>query len=241
VAFFPELIRLMPTLHHYPLSSGSRFVRLLFGELGEEVALTEEQPWERSEALLALNPAGTVPVMLDDDGTVVAGAAIIGEYLAETRGARIGETPSLMPAAPAGRAEVRRLVDWFLGKMEAEVNGYLVTEKVYKLRMPVSEGGGPPDAAAIRAARTNIRSHLRYIGYLTARRTCLAGRDLSYADLAAAAALSVIDYLGEVPWEEDAAARTWYARVKSRPSFRPILTDAVRGMPAATHYADLDF
>jgi glutathione S-transferase len=231
----------MPNLHHYPLSAGSRFVRILFAELGEQVTLIEEQPWERSETLLALNPAGMVPVLIDDDDTVVAGAAIIGEYLAETRGARIGEMAPLMPPAPGARAEVRRLIDWFLGKMEAEVSGYLVTEKVYKRRMPVAEGGGPPDAAAIRAARTNIRHHLRYIGYLTARRNCLAGRDLTYADLAAGAALSVVDYLGEVPWEEDAAACAWYARIKSRPSFRPILADAVRGMPAAAHYADLDF
>ena len=77
--------------------------------------------------------------------------------------------------------------------------------------------------------------------YLAARRNCLAGRDLSFADLAAAAELSCIDYLGEVPWEEDATAKAWYARMKSRPSFRPLLTDHVRGNPPPTHYADLDF
>ena len=231
----------MPILHHYPLSAGSRFIRLILGEDGETPTLVEERPWERNEALLKMNPAGTVPVLIDDDETVVSGATVIGEYLNETRGARLGEHTPLMPAAPAERAEIRRLIDWFLRKMETEVTGYLVTEKVYKRRMSVAEGGGPPDAAAIRAARSNIRYHLGYIGYLTARRNGLAGRDLSVADLAAAAALSVIDYLGEVPWEEDTAAKAWYARVKSRPSFRAILADQVRGMPAATHYADLDF
>ena len=64
---------------------------------------------------------------------------------------------------------------------------------------------------------------------------------MSFADLAAAAELSCVDYLGEVPWEEDARRRHWYARVKSRPSFRPMLADQVRGNPPATHYADLDF
>ena len=231
----------MPVLHHYPLSAGSRFIRLVFGEYGDTPTLAEEQPWERQEGLLALNPAGTVPVLVDDEGTVVSGAAIIGEYLHETRGVRLGEITRLIPAGPADRAEVRRLVDWFLGKMETEVTGYLVTEKVYKRRKSISEGGGPPDAAAIRAARANIRYHLTYIGYLAARRNCLAGREISLADLAAAAALSTIDYLGEVPWEADATAKAWYARMKSRPSFREILADIVRGMPAATHYADLDF
>ncbi len=231
----------MPLLHHYPLSAGSRFVRLLLAEFGETPTLAEEHPWERSEALLKLNPAGSVPVLIDDDESVVAGATVIGEYLSETRGARLGEIAQLMPTTPAERAEVRRLVVWFLTKMEAEVTGYLVTEKIYKRRMSVEEGGGPPDAAAIRAARANIRYHLDYIGYLTARRACLAGRDITYADLAAGAALSVVDYLGEVPWEESAAAKAWYARVKSRPSFRAILADQVRGMPAVAHYANLDF
>lgn len=231
----------MPILYHYPLSAGSRFVRVLMAEYGETPTLIEEHPWERSEALLVLNPAGSLPVMIDDDETVVSGAAVIGEYLNDTRGARLGEIAPLMAPGAPERAETRRLVDWFLGKMEAEVTGYLVTEKVYKRRMSVEEGGGPPDAAAIRAARANIRYHLAYIGYLTARRNCLAGRDITVADLAAGAALSVVDYLGEVPWEHEAAAKAWYARVKSRPSFRPILADQVRGMPAAAHYADLDF
>ena len=231
----------MPTLHHYPLSAGSRFVRVLMAEFGETPTLIEELPWERSEALLKLNPAGTVPVLIDDDETAISGATVIGEYLNETRGARLGEIASPMPKAAVDRAEVRRLVDWYLTKMEAEVTGYLVREKVYKRRMAVTDGGGPPDAAAIRAARANIRYHLGYIGYLTARRACLAGRDITYADLAAGAALSVVDYLGEVPWEEEAAAKAWYSRVKSRPSFRAILADQVRGMPAAAHYADLDF
>ena len=230
----------MPVLHHHPLSAGSRFVRLVLGEYGEVATLVEETPWERGEDLLKLNPAGTLPVLIDDDHEVISGAPAIGEYLVETRGARLGEN-ALMPAKPVERAETRRLVDWFLGKMEAEVTGYLLTEKVFKRRLSIAAGGGPPDAAAIRAARSNIRHHLRYIGYLVARRSYLAGDNLSFADLAAAAALSTVDYLGEVPWEEDQMAKTWYARIKSRPAFRVILADTVRGMPAATHYADLDF
>jgi glutathione S-transferase len=121
------------------------------------------------------------------------------------------------------------------------VSNLLVVEKIYKRHMSVNQGGGPPDTQAIRAARSNIRYHLAYIGWLMRTRTWLAGERLSYADMAAAAHLSVADYLGDVPWNEDEGAKNWYARVKSRPSFRTILADTLPGMPPSATYADLDF
>jgi glutathione S-transferase len=229
----------MLSLHHHPLSAASRFVRLVLAEYGETASLIDESPWERSEAFLALNPSGTLPVLIDDDAAVISGASVIAEYLAETRGLRAGES-ALMPTGAVDRAEVRRLVSWFLGKFDSEVTGYLVNEKVFKRQMS-SGNGSQPDPAAIRAARSNIRYHMRYIGYLMSRRKWLAGNGLSLADLAAAAEISAIDYLGEVPWEEDTQAKDWYMRIKSRPSFRPILSDLVRGNPPAAHYANLDF
>ena len=214
-------------------------MRLVLAEYGEAVELVERHPYERDDEFLALNPAGTLPILVDETDGAIIGPAVISEYLFETRGHRLGEA-TLMPGTPKERAEVRRLVSWFLEKFDQEVTAYLINEKVFKRTAPRGNGGAP-DAAAIRAARANIRYHLRYIGYLAARRNCLAGRLLSFADLAAAAHLSSTDYLGEVPWEEDTMAKQWYARVKSRPSFRQLLADQIRGNPPATHYADLDF
>ncbi|MGJ3262367.1 MAG: glutathione S-transferase family protein [Salinarimonas sp.] len=230
----------MAKLHHYPLCPQSRFARLALGELGQEVDLVEERPWERRDAFLALDPAGQTPVLVADDGLVVPGAAVLAEWLDETRGAGAAER-RLMPEDPAARVEVRRLMGWFLGKFWDEVTGYLVNEKIYKRFVPRAAGGGPPDMASIRAARANVRYHLRYVGFLAQRRNFLAGDALTYADLAAAAHISCVDYLGDAPWAEDEAARTWYARVKSRPSFRPLLADKVPGMAPADSYADLDF
>jgi glutathione S-transferase len=93
----------------------------------------------------------------------------------------------------------------------------------------------------LRAARHNIRYHLGYIGWLVQTRDWLAGNRLTLADLAAAAHLSAVDYLGEVPWNANEATRNWYARVKSRPSFRTILGDTLAGVPPSKTYADLDF
>ncbi len=230
----------MLTLFHHPVCPHSRYIRLALAEHGLEARLIEERVWDRREAFLELNPAATTPVLIEDGGPSVPGSAVIAEYLDETRGAVLGER-RLLPADPAGRVEVRRLASWFNDKFFAEVSGPLVSERYYRRHMRVEQGGGPPDTDAIRAARANIRYHLAYIGWLVRTRDWLAGERLSYADLAAAAHLSSVDYLGDVPWNEDEAAKAWYARVKSRPSFRPILADALPGVPPSITYANLDF
>jgi len=102
----------MPILHHYPLSAPSRYVRLVCAEFGEEPELVEAQPWTRDESLLAMNPAGTLPVLVDDNQAVICGGAVAAEYLTETRGHRFGED-RLMPEDPVERAETRRLIEWF--------------------------------------------------------------------------------------------------------------------------------
>jgi glutathione S-transferase len=230
----------MLTLFHQPLCPLSRFARLILAEYGLEVRLIEERPWERREDFLLLNPAGAVPVLIAEGQPPIPGPMVIAEYLNETRGDERGDD-NLYPVSASGRVEVRRLANWFNEKFHAEVSGPLVGERVFKRHMTLEQGGGPPDTDAIRAARHNIRYHLAYIGWLVRTRDWLAGDRLSFADLAAAAHVSAIDYLGDVPWNDDEAARNWYARVKSRPSFRPLLADTLAGLPPAKTYADLDF
>jgi glutathione S-transferase len=227
-------------LHHHATSAGSRYVRLLLGEYGLNAELIEERPWVRREEFLAINPAGTLPVLLDEGDKPVCGGLSIGEFVDETAGAMMRDK-RLMPENPHGRAEVRRLVEWFLIKFDAEVLRYLVGERVHKLHMRGADGGGPPDPNLIRAGRANLKMHLRYVDWLAGSRDWLAGAKLSQADLAAAAALSVADYLGEVSWEEFGHGRDWYQRIKSRPAFRTLLGDKVAGIAPSPHYADLDF
>jgi glutathione S-transferase len=230
----------MLTLFHQALCPHSRFVRIALGEYGLNARLVDERPWERRHEYLALNPAATTPVLIEEGRPPVSNATIIAEYLDETRGADLGEH-RLLPRDIAARIEVRRLVSWFNDKFFAEVSGPLVSERVFKRHMSAEQGGGPPDIDAIRAALANIRYHLAYIGWLVRTRDWLAGERLSYADLAAAAHLSTVDYLGDVPWNEDEAAKNWYARAKSRPSFRPLLIEMHAGIAPSKTYADLDF
>ena len=230
----------MLTLFHHPFCPHSRFVRLALGEYGLEARLIEERTWERRHDFLAINPAGTTPVLVEEGHPPVPGAAIVAEYLDEVRGSEQSDQ-RLLPRDTGSRVEVRRLMSWFNDKFFAEVSGPLTTERFFKRHMPAGAGGGSPDTEAIRAAKHNIRYHLAYIGWLVRARDWLAGNRLSYADLAAAAHLSAADYLGDVPWNEDEVAKSWYARVKSRPSFRPILAETILGIRPSQTYADLDF
>lgn len=219
-------------LYHIPLSAPCRFVRLMLAEKRLAFEAHFEKVWEGRDAFLRLNPAGDVPVLVVPDGLAVTGAWVISEVLEETH-----PEPGLIGVGRAMRIESRRLLAWFEGPFAREVTDNLVGEKVMKRLF----GEGQPDSEAIRIGLTCIHDHLGYIDALAERRRWLAGDELSVADLAAAAHLSVIDYLGNVPWSDYEEARLWYARIKSRPSFRPLLTDQMPGVSPPPHYADLDF
>jgi len=222
----------MRILHHLWLSPSSRKVRLVLDEKGLEYDMKVEREWERREEFLALNPAGKVPVLIEEDGTVLADSNAICEYLEDGY-----PSPALIDGTPYERAEIRRIVAWFDDKFDREVSDNLLYEKVMKRFL----GLGAPDSEAIRAGSANLRTHLDYIAYLTVERNYLAGDEFSLADIAAAAQISAIDYIGDVPWKAHEGAKDWYARVKSRPSFRPILGDHIPGLPPPSYYADLDF
>ncbi len=231
---------IMIKLFHYPLSVASRFSRLVLAECEITPELVEERYWERREEFLIMNPAATLPVLVENDGPPICGAWPVSEYLDETHGFALAEHRLLPPNADQ-RAEVRRLTEWFLVQFDAEVTGFLVEEKVIKRERTRAGGDGAPDSILLRAARSNIRMHLRYIDHLIETRRWLAGDRLTYADLAAAAAFSVADFMGEVPWQDAEEGKDWYARVKSRPAFRSLLADQVRGIKPPAHYPDLDF
>src|ERR1700748_1610349 len=192
----------MFTLYHHPFCPHSRFIRLALGEHGLDLRLVEERVWERREAFLALNPAGTTPVLVAEGRPPIPGAAIIAEYLDEAHGAGMDQR-RLMPKTTTERVEVRRLMAWFNEKFFEEASNPLVTERIYKRFMSEDHGGGAPATDVIRAAKVNVRYHLAYIGWLAQTRNFLAGDKLTYADLAAAAHLSAIDYLGGGTWIED--------------------------------------
>ena len=222
----------MRILYHLPLSPYSRKVRLVMAEKRLPFELKMERVWERQPSYLELNPACTVPTLVEDSGLVVPDSRVICEYLEEAY-----PDVTLLSHTMPERVETRRLVAWFDDKFFSEVTRHLLWEKTMKQALKL----GPPDANALRAGYANLKQHLVYIGWLAEHRRWLAGANLSLADFAAAAQLSALDYLGDVDWSASAAAKDWYARIKSRPSFRAVLMDKVNGIAPPPHYADLDF
>lgn len=227
----------MPKLHHFSLDPHGRRLRLSLAEYGVDVRLTEEKPWAPSAQLNALNPAGLSPVFIEDSGIAICGPEAITEYLEET----LGQDKPLIPGNAIARAEVRRLNNWFDVKFYTEVTEPVLTEKVIRRFVAGPTGSSAPQMARVRQGLQILKSHLDYISALAEERSWLAGDDLSLADLAAAAHISAIDYLGDVPWAEHPVAQIWYQRIKSRPSFRVLLGDTVAGVAPSAHYADLDF
>jgi len=217
----------MRTLFHLWLHPFSRKVRIVLDEKALDFERKVEKIWERRTEFLALNPAGDVPVLIEPDGTTIANSQVICEYLEE-----VYPTVNLLGNDPVQRSETRRLVSWFDVKFNREVTDNLVGEKLMKSVLKMGEPHGP----SVRAGHANIPYHLDYIGFLTEKRTWLAGDDFSLADIAAAAHLSCVDYIGDVPWEEHEAAHKWYMRVKSRDSFKPLLEDRIPGFNPSDNY-----
>ncbi len=179
-----------------------------------------------------MNPAAQVPVLVENDNSTYADSTAICEYIEEVYPDNI-----LIGQTPFERAEIRRIASWFNNKFYYEVTKYIVDERVLKFY----RNEGSPRSIALKAGKENIKYHLDYIDFMTKKHRWLAGKDFTLADITAAAHLSVIDYLGDVPWQHNPSAKHWYSLVKSRPSFRPLLEDNAPGFKPSRNYANLDF
>ena len=231
----------MRELYHFPLCPFSRKVRIVLGEKKLEATLIQEPFWKRREIFLSFNPAGQVPVLIDNilvdpykppQAHIIPHSSAICEYLDEAYPDR-----NLMGIDSFYRAEVRRLAAWFDEKFFLEVSGPLLYERVYKRHL--NQGG--PDSARIRMTLSFLENHMEYLSHLVRERHWLAGEAFSIADIAAAGHLSTLDYFGTIKWDRYEAGREWYARMKCRPSFRPLLYDRLPGLTPEENYENLDF
>jgi glutathione S-transferase len=220
-------------LYQFPLCPFSRKLRLLLGEKGVGYELVRESPWARRDEFLDMNPTGQTPVMVDTQrGTVLIDSTAICEYFEETV-----EKSACINGTAINRAEIRRLVAWFDTNFYRDVTGPLLEERMVK-RLAHRLA---PDAKALRQSMKAAIEHLDYIDYLLDHRNWLAGATMSLADLAAAAQISITDYLGGIDWKGHDQTARWYRGLKSRPSFRPLLAERMEVIGPPVHYDNLDF
>jgi glutathione S-transferase len=207
----------------------------MFAEYGVPAELEDVKPWLREPRILEVNPAASGPIMIDDAAQPVVGVLAIVHAIEERWSP--SAVAGLFPAQPSDRAEMWRLLDWVLMKLNDEVTRYVFEEKIVKR----DKKGATPEPSVLRAAKANLTEHLLYFNWLFATRHWIAGDFMTLADFALAAHLSTLDYLGDVHWDTSPETRQWYARIKSRPAFRTLLNDRVAGMSPSSGYADLDF
>lgn len=220
-------------LYQFPLCPFSRKVRLLMGEKSVGYELVRESPWEQRDDFLDMNPAGRTPVLRHSQRDVsLADSNAICEYIEET----VEKSPMINGTA-TNRAEIRRLTAWFDEQFYGDVTAPLLFERMNKRLIHRA----PPDAKILREAMRRANVHLDYIDYLIDHRSWLAGATMSLADLAAAAQISVADYLGGIDWAGHAQTKAWYSMFKSRPSFRPLLSERMEVIAPPAHYEKVDF
>lgn len=224
----------MRKLFHYPLCAFSRTVRIALSEKHLDCEMVYEAPWAPSDDLLELNVSGELPVLVDINGVSVHGNSAIREYLEE-----VYPEVNLLGGDFQQRAEARKISDWVNFVFHRDVYFPIIREKI--LKRFAKDIDRRPDPACIRSASSKLGTHMGYIAWLVDRRSWLAGKELSVADISAAAFVSVLDYLGIIQWHKYELVKDWYVRIKSRPSFRCVLNDNLPQVPPAADYANLDF
>ena len=213
----------------------ARLIQLLLAPSSRLVRLAAAEKRISYTPVSADDIQAHLPVWAEPNGKTAIGVWAIIDHLENYY-----PEPSLLPGDESERSEALRLLDWSMTIFHEEITRRIVFEKASQAQTG-SANRRPPNMETIRAGRIALRATLPAIGALAESRGYLSGRELSLADLALAAHLSALDYYGEVPWVDFPALTEWYYRLKSRPSFRTLLSDRVPGQPPVPHYAELDF
>lgn len=222
----------MLILYHYPLCPISRQIRIYLKEFNVDFTLKKENYWSGNVDFLAINPASTVPVLISEHDIPMVGYYPVIEYMNETYSDFF-----FMPKDPIDRLKTRQYISWFNDKFYREVVKILIDEKVIR---PLTHQG-EPRSIFIKTAKLNLARHLKFLNNILNRNSFIIGDAISCADIAAASAISVIDYFGEIKWSNWPLVKDWYSIIKSRPSFRSVLQDIIPGFSPPIHYVELDF
>lgn len=197
-----------------------RRVRIFLAEKGltvERVVVDLKKDEQLGPAFLKINPRGTVPVLVLDDGEVIGESSAICRYF-----------EALHPEPPLFGTDARaiaRIEDW---TRRIEGDGYAAVVNTLRNAAPgfagrALNGAWPPVEQIPALAERGRMMWERFVDVLDARlaeQEWVAGADFSFADIAA---LCTVDFAkaARLPaaWDRPAIAR-WHAAASARPSAR---------------------
>ena len=221
----------MITLYHYYLCSSSRYIRLILEEQKIKYETQLENYWKPQKDFLQLNPAGHLPVIVNEENFPVIGANACIEYIKD-----LEVKPRLFVDDYREKAEINRLVHWFDVIFKKEVFDPIIYEKIFSGILD----NITPNSENLRAALNNLDFHIQYFNYLLNSKNYFIKDDLTYFDFLAAANLSILDYLGLLNFKSNENIKEWYSKIKSRPSFKTLLKDQIVGLNPHQNYQNID-
>ncbi len=190
-----------------------------------------ENYWKPQKEFLKLNPAGHLPVMVNEENFPIIGANSCVDYIKDLQ-----LKPNLFVDNYKEKAEINRLSHWFDTIFKKEVIDPIIYEKVFSR----IANNIIPNSGNIRAALNNLDFHIQYFNYLLSSNEFFIKDKITYLDLLAAANLSVLDYLGLLDLKNNENIKEWYFKIKSRPSFKTLLKDQLVGLSPHENYRNVD-
>lgn len=163
------------------LSPNVRRVRLTAAVLGielEEKKVDFSKGEQKGPELLALNPNGQVPTLVDGDFVLSESRAIM-QYLASKK-----PDSGLLPRDEQARADITRWQFWDASQFAPQL-GTLAFQRVLKPMF----GMGEPDAAKIEEALVNFRRLAAVLDKHLEGKRYVVGNSLTIADLTLASSL----------------------------------------------------
>jgi glutathione S-transferase len=199
-------------LFYNSVGPNPRVVRMFMAERGIEIPRTEidlRGGENRQPAYMAKNPAGQMPCLELDDGTVLSEITAICEYLDETT-----PGPSLIGSDAKERAETRmwvRRID--LNIAEPMANGFRFSQglKLFQNRIRCI-----PQAAE--DLKATAQDKLAWLDGLIEGRTWICGERLTLADILLFCMLDFGAGVGQPINPEHRNVVAHHARMKERPS-----------------------
>jgi glutathione S-transferase len=195
-----------------------RRVRIYLAEKGisvERVAIDLRSDAQRSDAYLRVNPRGTVPALVLDDGEVIDESVSICRYFEA-----IHPEPPLFGRDPA---EIARIDAW---SRRIESDGYGATVNVFRNRAPAFAGRGlagnwPPVPQISALVERGLLMWGHFLDALDGQlrtREWIAGDAYSFADVTGLVTIDFARAAKMAGAEERPAVMRWHAAASARPS-----------------------